>query len=153
MSTVGFYNFNLRVFNLRVSNPNKLIVHVFLTRCRISMCHGLGQTKNTMKFRKSTVLTLASPCFVINNDFFSISSITSIMLIMVCIGIVIITTINLTYYYYVCLYVYYRSPRSSGGEVLAASRPLLSACLLIMIRIMMMIMIMIIIIIVRIIVR
>ena len=35
---VGFHNFNLRIFNLRVSNPNKLIVDVFLTRCRISMC-------------------------------------------------------------------------------------------------------------------
>ena len=39
--TVGFHNFNLRIFNLRVSNPNKLIVDV-LTRCRISMCQGLG---------------------------------------------------------------------------------------------------------------
>ena len=39
---VGFHNFNLRIFNLRVSNPNKLIVDVFLTRCRISMCQGLG---------------------------------------------------------------------------------------------------------------
>ena len=53
-TTVGFHNFNLRIFNLRVSNPNKLIVDVFLTRCRISMCQGLGP-KNTMKFRKSTV--------------------------------------------------------------------------------------------------
>ena len=51
---VGFHNFNLRCFNLRVSNPNKLIVDVFLTRCRISMCQSLGP-KNTMKFRKSTV--------------------------------------------------------------------------------------------------
>ena len=45
--TVGFHNFNLRIFNLRVSNPNKLIVDVFLTRCRISMCQGLGP-KNTI---------------------------------------------------------------------------------------------------------
>ena len=51
---VGFHNFNLRIFNLRVSNPNKLIVDAFLTRCRISMCQGLVP-KNTMKFRKSTV--------------------------------------------------------------------------------------------------
>ena len=51
--TVGFRNFNLRIFNSRVSNPNKLIVDDFLTRCRISMCQGLGP-KNTMKFRKST---------------------------------------------------------------------------------------------------
>ena len=27
--TVGFHNFNLRIFNLRVSKPNKLIVDVF----------------------------------------------------------------------------------------------------------------------------
>ena len=27
--TVGSHNFNLRIFNLRVSNPNKLIVDVF----------------------------------------------------------------------------------------------------------------------------
>ena len=29
LRTVGFHNFNLRIFNLRVSNPNKLIVDVF----------------------------------------------------------------------------------------------------------------------------
>ena len=45
-TTVGFHNFNLRIFNLRVSNPNKLIVDVFLTRCRISMCQGLGPKKH-----------------------------------------------------------------------------------------------------------
>ena len=58
--TVGFHNFNLRIFNLRVSNPNKLSVDVFSTRCGISMCQGLGP-KNTMKFRKSTVLGETSP--------------------------------------------------------------------------------------------
>ena len=42
---VSFHNFNLRIFNLRVSNPNKVIVDVFLTRCRISMCQGLGPEK------------------------------------------------------------------------------------------------------------
>ena len=46
MITVGFHNFNLRIFNLRVSNPNKLIVDVFLTRCRISMCQGPGPKKH-----------------------------------------------------------------------------------------------------------
>ena len=46
-STPGFHNFNLRIFNLRVSNPNKLIVDdFFLTRCRISMCQGLGPKKH-----------------------------------------------------------------------------------------------------------
>ena len=44
--TVGFHNFNLRILNLRVSNPNKLIVDVCLTRCRISMCQGLGPKKH-----------------------------------------------------------------------------------------------------------
>ena len=46
LSTVGFHNFNLRIFNSRVSNPSKLIVDVFLTRCRISMCQGLGPKKH-----------------------------------------------------------------------------------------------------------
>ena len=41
MHTVGFHYFNLRIVNLRVSNPDKLIVF-FLTRCGISMCQGLG---------------------------------------------------------------------------------------------------------------
>ena len=45
-NTVGFHNFNLRIFNLRVSNPDKLIVDVFLTRCRIPMCQGLGPKKH-----------------------------------------------------------------------------------------------------------
>ena len=45
-STVGLHNFSLRIFNLRVSNPNELIVDVFLTRCWISMCQGLGQKKH-----------------------------------------------------------------------------------------------------------
>ena len=53
--TVGFHNFNLRIVNLRVSNPNKLMVDICSTRCRISMCQGLGPKTNTMKFRKSTV--------------------------------------------------------------------------------------------------
>ena len=45
-ATVSFHNFNLRIFNLRVSNPNKLTVDVFLTRRRISMCQGLGTKKH-----------------------------------------------------------------------------------------------------------
>ena len=53
-NTASFHNFKSQNFKLRVSNPNKLIVDVFLTRCRISMCQGLGP-KNTMKLRKSTV--------------------------------------------------------------------------------------------------
>ena len=66
--TVGFHNFNvmfiyklffefsiysskfmfmfLRTFNLRVSNPSKLIADVCLTRRRISMCQGLGPKKD-----------------------------------------------------------------------------------------------------------
>ena len=45
-SAVGFQNFSLRIFNSRVSNPDKLIVDVCLTRCRISMCQGLGPKKH-----------------------------------------------------------------------------------------------------------
>ena len=46
-SSVGFHNLNLRIFNLKVSNPNKLIVDVFLfTRRRISMCQALGPNKH-----------------------------------------------------------------------------------------------------------
>ena len=57
---VGFHNFNLGIFNLRVSNPIKFTVDVCLTRCRISMCQGLGRMnvwddENTMKCWKSTV--------------------------------------------------------------------------------------------------
>ena len=44
--TVGFHNFNLRIFDSRVSNPEKLIVEVCLTRCRISMCQGSGPKKH-----------------------------------------------------------------------------------------------------------
>ena len=44
--TVGFHNFDLRIFNLRVSSPNNLIGDAFLTRCRISMCQGLGPDKH-----------------------------------------------------------------------------------------------------------
>ena len=44
--TVGFHNFNLRIFNSRVSDPNKLIADVFSTRYRISMCQGLGPKKH-----------------------------------------------------------------------------------------------------------
>ena len=44
--TVGFHNFNLRIVNLRVSIPNKLVVDVLMTQCRISMCQGLGPNKH-----------------------------------------------------------------------------------------------------------
>ena len=59
--TVGFHNFNLRIFNLRVSNPNKLIVDDFLTRCRISMCQGLGQKKND-EISEIDCNTILCPC-------------------------------------------------------------------------------------------
>ena len=53
---VGFHNFNLRIFNLRVSNPNKLIVDVFFDTMSHFNVPGSRPNKNTMKFRKSTVL-------------------------------------------------------------------------------------------------
>ena len=37
-----------------------------LTRCRISMCQGLGP-KNTMKFRKSTVVTSVHECLHVSD--------------------------------------------------------------------------------------
>ena len=42
---VGFHDFILRIFNVRVSNPKKSVVDVFLARCRISMCQSLGPKK------------------------------------------------------------------------------------------------------------
>ena len=36
--TVGFHNLNLRIFDLRVSNPSKPIVDVCLTRCTTYAC-------------------------------------------------------------------------------------------------------------------
>ena len=52
--TVGFHDFNLRIFNLRVSNPNTLIVDIFLHDVGFQ-CARVSAQKNTMKFRKSTV--------------------------------------------------------------------------------------------------
>ena len=55
---VGFHNFNLRMFNLRVSNPNKLIVDVFLDTTSDFNVPGSRPNKNTMKFLKSTVIII-----------------------------------------------------------------------------------------------
>ena len=44
----------LRIFNLRVSNPNKLIVDVFFDTMSDFNVPGSRPNKNTMKFRKST---------------------------------------------------------------------------------------------------
>ena len=54
-SAVGFHNFNLIIFNLRVSNPNKSIVDVFVDAMSDFNVPGSRPNKNTMKFRKSTV--------------------------------------------------------------------------------------------------
>ena len=59
LATVGFHTFNLRIFNLRTSNPNKLIVYVFLTRCRISMCQSLGPKKNKISKTDRTIARTA----------------------------------------------------------------------------------------------
>ena len=42
VSVISIFEFSI----LRASNPNKSIVDVFLTRCRISMCQGLGPKKH-----------------------------------------------------------------------------------------------------------
>ena len=44
-STVGFHNFNLQIFNLRISNHNKLIMNMFLTRYLISTCKNISTKK------------------------------------------------------------------------------------------------------------
>ena len=55
-STVGFHNFNLRNFNLRVSNPSKLIVDVCFFDTMLDFnVPGSRPKNNTIKFRKSTV--------------------------------------------------------------------------------------------------
>ena len=61
--TVGFHNFNLRVFNLRVSNPNKLMVGVFFYTMSDFNVPGSRPPK-TMKFRKSTVHDLSNAGFL-----------------------------------------------------------------------------------------
>ena len=53
-NSVGFQNVNLRIVNLRVSNPNKLIVDVFFTMSDFNVPRSRPNT-NTMTFRKSTV--------------------------------------------------------------------------------------------------
>ena len=54
-NTVGFHNFNLRIVNLRVSNPNKLIVDAFVDTMSDFNVPGSRPNKITTKFRKSTV--------------------------------------------------------------------------------------------------
>ena len=54
--TVGFYNINLRIFNLRVTNPNKFIGLFFGTMSDFNVPG--SRPKNTMTFLKSTVLLL-----------------------------------------------------------------------------------------------
>ena len=52
---VGFHNLNLRIFNLRVSNPSKLICGCFFDTMSDFNVPGSRPNKNTMTFRKSTV--------------------------------------------------------------------------------------------------
>ena len=54
INTVGFHNFNLRIFNLRVSNPNNYFFHFYDTISDFSV-PGSRPPKNTTKFRTSTV--------------------------------------------------------------------------------------------------
>ena len=55
--TVGFHNFNLRIFNLRVSNPNELIVVVFFDTMSDFNVPGSRPKKNEISEidRKGTV--------------------------------------------------------------------------------------------------
>ena len=48
--TVGLHNFNLRIFNFRVSNPNKLIVDVFFDTMSDFNVPGFRPQKQTLIF-------------------------------------------------------------------------------------------------------
>ena len=61
-TTVDFHNFNLRIFNLRVSNLNKLIVDVFFWHDVEFQCARVSAQKNTMKFRTSTIKDDPTSC-------------------------------------------------------------------------------------------
>ena len=54
-TTVGFHNFNLRIDNLRVSNPNTFIVDVFVDTMSDFNVPESRPEQKTMKFRKPTV--------------------------------------------------------------------------------------------------
>ena len=101
--TVGFHNFNLRIFNLRVSNPSESIVDVFLTRCRISMCQGLGpkkhdETSETNRRRAPLAIreriASASPAYHIP------------MYVRTCVYIYIYIYIYIRMYIYIYIYIY-----------------------------------------------
>ena len=55
-NTVGFHNLDLRIFNLRVSNPNDCGCF-FDTMSDFNVPRSRPK-KNTMKFRKSTVIIM-----------------------------------------------------------------------------------------------
>ena len=92
ITTVGFHNFNLRIFNSRVSNPDKLTVEFFLTRCRISMCQGLGPQKHD-EISEIDRITISM-------------TMTMTMTITITITITITTAMNYWYYVYVCMHIY-----------------------------------------------
>ena len=107
--TVGFHNINLRIFNLRVSNPSKLIVDVFLVRCRISMCQGLGPKKHDEiseidhkndevgeRLRPEAPLAASSTCTII----------IIYIIIIIIYTIIIITSLSLYIYIYIYIYIY-----------------------------------------------
>ena len=106
--SVGLHKFNLRIFNLRVSNPNELIVYVFLTRCRISMCQGLGPKKHDEISEIDRNLKLQAPrepaiCIYIYK------------LIYIYIYIYIHTHIHIHIHRYTDMDPRYRCPRPSAG--------------------------------------
>ena len=104
--TVGFHNFNLRIFNLRVSNPNKLIVDAFLTRCRISMCQGLGPKNHddiSEIDRNCFPVDPQTPALEVNNLLES-TAVTLIVILLTVTLLVTLTVIVIAIHYY---YYYY----------------------------------------------
>ena len=107
--TVGFHNFNLRSFNLRVSNPNKLIVGVFLTRCQISICQGLGPKKHDEISEIDRMDVWVCVCVCSRSDLGQPSLLliinTITMMIIIIIIIIIIVLLTLLYYYIIIIII------------------------------------------------
>ena len=107
-SAVGFHNFNLQTFNLRVSNPNKLIVDVFWHDVGFQ-CARVSAQKNTMKFRKSTVCWTAGLRWHERSETHrEVACMLYGIRIHVCMCICIFTCVYIYIYIYIhtCVYIY-----------------------------------------------
>ena len=92
-----FHNFNLRIFNLRVSNPDKFIVDVFLTRCGISMCQSLGPKKHD-EISEIGCISIIMIIMIVSSSSSGSSSITGSITITITIASIIIIYIHIYIY-------------------------------------------------------